>query len=176
MTDRGGSVANVRKGKIDAQKRRLRDSLWPDVGADELWDRKTSVGWLTVPRAMPLLLRAMDALAPKGKPVAATYLDLWCRTYDNSFVIASKPFEMAFCSGFSNERGRHTWTARIRQLEALGFILTKPGSSGPVNYVLLKNPFHVIRRHIDEENLPQEIANALLERMAEVGATDLDHE
>ena len=168
-------MATVQKGKIDTQKRQLRDSLWPDVPADKLWDRKTSVGWLSVPRAMPLLLRAMDALAPKGKPVAATYLDLWCRTYDNSFVVASNPFEMAFCSGFSGERGRHTWIARIRQLEELGFILIEPGPSGPVNYVLLKNPFHVMRRYIDEDKLPSQVANALRARMTEVGATDLDH-
>ena len=154
----------------------MRKSLWPDLKEDELWNRSTSVGWLSVPRAMPLLSWAMDALVPKGKPVAATYLDLWCRTYDNSFVVASNPFDMAFCSGFSGERGRHTWTARIHQLEALGFILTKLGPSGSVNYVLLKNPFHVIRCHIDENKLSSQVANALLARMAEVGATDLDHE
>ena len=169
-------MATTKANKIDNQRRRLRDGLWPDMDPEKLWHRKESKGWVTVPRVMPLLLRAMDALAPKGKPVSATYLDLWCRTYDNSFVVVSNPLEMAFCSGFSGERGRHTWIARIRQLEALGFILIEPGPSGAVNYVLLKNPFRVIRRHIDEEELPSQVANALRARMADVGATDLDDE
>ena len=161
--------------KIDKQRRQLRDSLWPDM-SDKLWHYQTSQGWLNVPRAMPLLLRAMDMLSPKGKPVSATYLDLWCRTYNNSFVVVSNPLDMAFCSGFSGERGRHTWIARIRQLEVSGFILVEPGPSGPVNYVLLKNPFHVLRRYIDEDKLPPQVANALRARMADIGATDLDDE
>ena len=113
-------------------------------------------------------------LSPKGKPVSATYLDLWCRTYDDSFVVASKPREMAYFAGFTGERAQHTWATRIRQLQELGFIEFEPGASGPVNYVLLRNPFHVIRRHIDNGSLPVQAQNAITERMIEIGASDLD--
>lgn len=56
---------------------------------------------------MALLLRIMDMLAPNGKPVSATHFDLWCRTYDDSFVIVSKAREMAYFAGFTGE-GRTT--------------------------------------------------------------------
>ena len=163
----------AQRSKIADQKMKLRRSLWPDIDDSELWHRKTSDGWLTVPRAMPILLRIMDMLAPKGKPVSATYLDLWCRTYDDSFVVVSKPREMAYFSGFTGERAQHTWMTRIRHLQELGFIEFKGGANGPVNYVLLRNPFRVVRKHIDGRDLQEEAANALTERMIEIGATDL---
>lgn len=160
--------------KISQRKRQLRQKLWPDVRDDDLWFHKASKGWLTVPRTMPIILRIMDMLAPKGKPVSATYLDLWCRTFDDSFVIASKPREMAYFAGFTGERAHHTWVSRIRQLQELGFIEYKPGASGPVNYILVRNPYRVIQQHIQEDNLREEPANALQERMIEVGAADWD--
>ena len=64
--------------------------------------------------------------------------------------------------------------SRIRQLQELGFIEYKKGTSGPVNYVLLRNPYRVIQQHIQDGNLREEVVNALQERMIEVGATDWD--
>ena len=160
--------------KIAERKLKLRKKLWPDVCDQELWFHKTSKGWLTVPRTMPLLMRIMDMLAPKGKPVSATYFDLWCRTYDDSFVTVSKPREMAYFAGFTGERAHYTWVSRIRELEQLGFIKYKAGTSGPVNYVLILNPYEVIQQHIQSGKLREEAVNVLQERMIEVGATDLD--
>lgn len=160
--------------KIADRRCQLRKRLWPDVSDDDLWDRKTSKGWLSVPRTMPIILRTMDMLAPKGKPVSATYLDLWCRTYDDSFVTVSKPREMAYFAGFTGERAHHTWVSRVRQLQELGFIRYKGGASGPVNYVLLLNPYRVIQKHVQADSLREEAANALQERMIEVGALDWD--
>ena len=168
------ATTQAQRSKIADQKMQLRQALWPDIDEEELWHRKASKGWLTVPRVMPLLLRIMDMLAPKGKPVSATYLDLWCRTYDDSFVVASKPREMAYFAGFTGDRAQHTWTTRIRQLAELGFIKFKEGANGPVNYVLLLNPFQVVRQHIDSGELRGDAENTLRERMIEIGATDLD--
>ena len=79
--------------KIARQKLNMRSSLWPKLDEVRLWSREISDGWLSVPRPMPLLLQIMDSLS-KGKPVSSTYLDLWCRTFDDSFVIANKDREM----------------------------------------------------------------------------------
>jgi len=167
-------MSSTNAKKIADRKLQLRQKLWPDVSDDDLWHRKTSNGWVTVPRAMPIILRVMDMLAPKGKPVSATYLDLWCRTFDNSFVTVSKPREMAYFAGFTGERAHHTWVSRIRQLQELGFIEYKKGVSGPVNYVLLRNPYRAIQQHIQAGSLREEAANVLQERMIEIGATDWD--
>ena len=43
-----------------------------------------------------------------GKPVSSTYLDLFCRCYDESFVRLDKVHEMAFSAGFITKRGHHT--------------------------------------------------------------------
>ena len=161
---------------IQNKKLQLRKTLWPDVPDEDLWHRKTSNGWLTLPRAFPLILRIMDVLADKGKPVSPTYLDLWCRTYDDSFVVASKPQEMAFYAGFTGQRAQHTWAERIRQLTKLGFIRLGKGATGPAHYVLILNPFRVIKGHIDAGLVNAAFENTLTERMIEIGAGDLDYE
>ena len=162
------SLNAVRKKKL-----KMRATLWPDVCNEHLWDRKTSDGWLTLPRAFPIILRIMDVLADKGKPVSATYLDLWCRTYDNSFVVASKPQEMAFYAGFTGQRAQHTWTVRVRQLADLGFIRLAKGATGPAHYILILNPFRVIKQYIVSGNVSAAFENTLTERMIEIGADDL---
>ena len=163
---------NDQKKIIDQKKLAMRQKLWPDISDAHLWT--TRKGWLTVPRTLPLLMRIMDTLADTGKPVSPTYLDLWCRTYNDSFVIAAKPHEMAFYAGFSGQRAQNTWMGRIRQLVDLGFILISDGASGPAHYILILNPYHVIRRHIEDGNIHRGFANALAERMIEIGADDLD--
>lgn len=162
-----------RRSKIARQKLNMRDTLWPDLDDSRLWMRERSDGWLSVPRPMPLLLQIMDSLS-KGKPVSSTYLDLWCRTYDDSFIIANKDREMAYFSGFTGERAVRTWTMRMRILKELGFIDMKGGPNGPISYVLIFNPYLVVREHYEAEHVNETFFNSLAQRMIEIGAHDLD--
>src|SRR5438270_10887574 len=79
-----------------------RDALWPGK-QPYLWDRRAHKGFATIPKTMPLVLEIMDELS-NGKSVSATYLGLWCATWDNSFVNISRPQEMAHAAGFSGQR------------------------------------------------------------------------
>lgn len=158
--------------KIQQQKAALRKSLWPNLDDKSLWDWQTSDGWLNVPRAMPLLLQIMDRMS-NGKPVSATYLDLWFRTYNDSFVVASSQRQMAFYSGFTGERAEHTWASRVRILADLGFIDVKSGPSGAISYILIWNPYQVVQRHREAGRVDERAYNALMERMIEIGASDL---
>jgi len=167
------TASKKRVSKIARQKLALREELWPGLDMTRLWDREKSDGWLSVPRAMPLLLQIMDSLS-KGKPVSSTYLDLWCRTYDDAFIIANKEREMAFFSGFTGERAVRTWASRMRILKDLGFIDIKEGPSGPISYVLLFNPYHVVRDHYENRHVNEAFFNSLKQRMIEIGANDLD--
>lgn len=160
--------------KVEKQKLALRQSMWPELDESTLWHRHTTDGWLTIPRAMPLILRIMDMLAPKGKPVSPTYFDLWCRTYDDSFVIVTKQREMAFYSGFTGERAERTWADRMNLLKELGFIDIKPGTNGPIHYVLVFNPYPVIQRHHQEGRIGDAPFNALRERVLEIGASEFE--
>ena len=162
-----------RVSKIQQQKAALRKSLWPNLDDKALWDWQTSDGWLNVPRAMPLLLQIMDRMS-NGKPVSATYLDLWFRTYNDSFVVASSHRQMAFYSGFTGERAEHTWASRVRILAELGFIDVKSGPNGPISYILMWNPYQIVRRHRGDGRVDERSYNALMERMIEIGASDLE--
>jgi hypothetical protein len=158
--------------KIQKQKAALRASLWPGLDEKRLWAYKTTGGWLNIPRAMPLLLRIMDTMS-KGKPVSQTYLDLWCRTFNDSFVIANKPTEMAFYSGFNGERAVRTWADRISILDTLGFIEILDGPSGSISYILILNPFHVLKEHHARGSIGTKSYNALIERLIETGTDEL---
>ena len=160
------------RAKIERRTKQLRDGLWSDA-TERIWDYKASDGWLNIPRSMPVIMRILDSLT-KGQPVSATYLELWCRTYNDGFVTASRPREMAFFSGFDGERAQRTWLSRIRKLQELGFIDVKEGASGPVSYILIDNPYKPLKKLRDDGQISDRFWNALAARMIEIGANDLD--
>ena len=161
-----------RLSAIQRQQLQLRNDLWPSLDESTLWARDKADGWLSVPRAMPLILQTMDSMS-KGKPISGAYLDLWFRTYDNSFVIVNKEREMAFYAGFSGERGVRTWVSRIKILKELSFIDVKEGPNGPVSYILIRNPYLALQSHHAKGQIADVYMNALKQRMIEIGAKDL---
>jgi len=156
---------NIAKRQLD-----LRKTLWPEVTDEWLWSRHTHDGFTTLPKGMPLILSIMDDLS-KGQPVSSTYLELWCRTFDENFVTLSKPREMAFHAGFDGQRAERTWRGRLDTLHKLHFIDLKEGPAGPASYALIYNPYKIIKWHVDEKNngVRQDKYNALLERAGEIG-------
>jgi hypothetical protein len=166
------TITRKQLSKIQRQKMDLRNSLWPDLDDNRLWSYSTTDGWLNIPRAMPLLLQIMDRLS-NGKPISATYLDLWCRTYNDSFVVANKHREMAFFSGFTGERAERTWASRMKILADLGFMDIKDGPNGAISYVLIWNPYAVVKDLHARGRVDTKSYNALIERMIEIRASDL---
>lgn len=163
----------VVKKSVPERRKQLREQLWPDVKESSLWLRKQRQGFTTIPRTMNLIGRIMDQFSGKGYPLAQTYLTLWCWVFDEGLVDIRNPREFAYESGFSGPRGEATWRSRMRRLQELGFIHTKPGLAGEFQFVLILNPFLAIEKLYAE--IPKDIAfNALLSRMAQVGANDLD--
>lgn len=165
--------SRVRASKIKSKNLALRKQLWPKLDSDLLWDRTQQKGFTTILRPMPYILQIMDQLAPKGKPVSVTYLSLWCRIFDESLVVIQNPSELAFESGFTGQRAVTTWASRMSYLEDMGFIATKEGASGKHNYVLLYNPYLVIKKHHAAKKIQETQYNALFARAQDVGATDL---
>jgi hypothetical protein len=154
----------------------LREALWPEATDAWLWSRHTHDGFTTIPKGMPLILSIMDDMAT-GQPVSSTYLELWCRTYDECFVTLSKPREMAFHAGFDGQRAERTWRGRLDILHKLHFIDLKEGPSGPASYALIYNPYKIIQWHVQQnaKNVPvrKDKFNALLERASEIGDESL---
>jgi hypothetical protein len=155
--------------KIAKRQLELRNRLWPSIGDDALWSRHSFNGFTTLPKSMPLMLSIMDDLAG-GQPVSSTYLELWCRTFDESFVVLSKPREMAFHSGFTGQRAERQWKDRLKILRDLGFIMLEEGPSGPFSYALLLNPYRVIKNLYETGNagVRADKYNALMERAIEI--------
>jgi hypothetical protein len=170
---------NVKQKQMRAKKMflrniRLRDELWPHIAPGSLWDRKESDGFTTMPRPMPHILRIMDYIADKGKPVSEVYLSLWCRVFDGSFIAIQNERDMAFEAGFTGQRAVTTWHSRMRSLVSMGFIDAKSGPSGTYNYVLIFNPYVVIKKLRKANKIPEELYIALFARTQEVGADDLE--
>ncbi len=148
---------------------KMRTQFWPDVQDDFLWRRNKSAGFVSIPRCITFISFVMDELA--GMQVSSSYLALWCHTLDESVVIINDQEAMAFESGFTGQRAVNTWKRRMKELDRLYFIKTAPGRSGPYNYVLLLNPFKIIKMHRDDGiTINTANYNALLERATEIGA------
>lgn len=161
------------KKSLSERRRELRQALWPEIPESQLWLRKQRQGFTTIPRTMTLIGRILDQLSGKGYPLQQTYLALWCWVFDEGLVEIRNPRELSYESGFSGSRGEVTWRGRMKRLEELGFILTKPGLIGEFQYVLLLNPIQVIDRLYT--TIPKDIPyNALRGRLAQIGADDLD--
>lgn len=151
-----------------------RERLWPGIANDRLWYRRDRDGFASVPRTMPLIMNIMDDLSGKGFPVGQTYLEMWCRLFDECFLTLNRPEELAFHSGFLGQRAVRTWRDRVRRLRDLGFIDLKSGPMGELSYALFWNPYHVIRAHHDEGRVNEAKWSALVVRANEIAATDLD--
>jgi hypothetical protein len=157
-------------------KRQLeaRAKIWPDVTNQMLWDRTERDGFSTIPRTMPLIMSIMDGLSEKGFPVGQTYLELWCRLYDELFLTLNRPEEMAFFAGFTGQRAVRTWRDRVKRLADMGFIDLKSGPLGEMSYAVFFNPYHVIKRAYLKKLVPEDKYRALVIRANEIGAFDLD--
>lgn len=157
-------------------KRQLeaRSKIWPDVTNQMLWDRTERDGFSTVPRAFPLIMNIMDGLSEKGFPVGQTYLEMWCRLYDELFLTLNRPEEMAFYAGFTGQRAARTWKDRVRRLHDLGFVDLKSGPLGEMSYAVFFNPYHIIKRAYLKGLVAEDKYRALVIRANEIGAFDLD--
>lgn len=159
---------------ILARQLEARAKIWPDVTNLMLWDRNERDGFSTVPRTMPLIMNIMDGLSDKGFPVGQTYLELWCRLYDELFLTLNRPEEMAFYAGFTGQRAVRTWKDRVKRLADLGFIDLKSGPLGDMSYAIFFNPYHVIKRAYLRGKVHEDKYRALVIRANEISAFDLD--
>ncbi|EKK1359558.1 hypothetical protein PL528_004622 [Salmonella enterica] len=167
-----GSERAKKSGRrtLSAKRKTLLEELWGDeLEQLKVWNRHEHDGYTTVPRTLTYISRILDYLGGTGLPLSQTYLALWCRVFDEGFVEIRDKDGFAYEAGFSGQRAVTTWTGRMRKLRDLGFITTKPGTSGEFQYVILLNPLTVIKE-LYEGKEKDERYNALVGRMQEVGA------
>lgn len=162
----GGNVGR----KMERRAKETRETLWPDVSEDELWDRKLAAGFTTMPRTMPQLMNAIDSMT-KGQPAGMTYLTLWCRLFYAGIMELPSEKQMASEAGFGGERAVDTWRKRMRHLKELGFIDYQSTGDHDFQWVLVFNPHHVMLAL--EKKMQKKFFTSWKLRAAEVGAKDL---
>lgn len=167
-------MATKRSARMSNKRLKLRQQHWPDITSDDLWLRSETKGFTTIPRGISIIMRVMDSLSLQ-KPLSNTYMALWCYAYDEMTVTIQKPRQMALESGFTGQRAENTWRERMKKLEELGFIRSAKGFSGDFHYVLLLNPYYVVKKLNDGEqySLLPALYNTLLDRMDEIGETTI---
>jgi len=162
-----------RASKMTKRTLDLRAQLWPELDDALLWNRTTAKGFTTIPRSMPHILDILDDLAGKGTPVSKVYLSLWCRVFDECMLEIKNYADLASEAGFSGQRAVTTWKQRMALLVELGFVLAERGARGEYDYLLLLNPYPIIKTLHEAKKVQKQKYIALFLRAQEVGATDL---
>lgn len=171
----------ARRSRTTEANLKLRAQLWPEVKDSELWrqEDRSRKGFVWMPRAMPYFINLINDLSKKvgnGKsaPAGRSYLALWCRVRDGAFLKIDSDPVAALEAGYTGERNVTTWREHLRLLKELGFIDYKPGAAGPCQFVLLWNPYRVVKELYARGWIQETAYTALLQRSLEIGATDLD--
>lgn len=105
----------------------------------------------------------------KRKPLGATYLALWFRTFDEMIVDTSDESVIAYESGFHSERRITSWQSRIALLEEFGFIKTQKIGSR-YQYVLLLHPVKSVEELNNKGLIQKEMYDLFMHRAYAVGA------
>lgn len=161
-----------RKSKAHLNMMKMRSELWPDLDVGMLWDRNLNDGYSTIPRTLSLITNIIDDLSKKhtGKslPAGKTYFGLWCRVWDENMLTIENEAVYAVEAGYSGERNVTTWRAHMKVLLELGFIDAREGAYGPYNYVLMYNPYLVLKKL--KAKIPSASYQLLVQRAIEIGA------
>jgi hypothetical protein len=175
------SQLNVKQNAKRANKAKetsigLRRMHWPDVAEEDLWllgDKKRG-GFAQVPRTLAMIMNITNDITKrktgKAVPIGKTYLVLWLHTFDEGLVRIDSEVEAAFEAGYDGERSVSTFRNHMNLLKALGFIDFRPGIKGPMQYVLLRNPYKVVKQLRAEGLIPNSQYAALFERASTIGS------
>lgn len=166
----------TRRSKAKENTLKMRALLWPDLDESKLWDRHSKDGFTTVPRTMPLLINLINDLSKtvnegKSSPAGRAYLVLWCRVWDESMMVKiENEAVVAAEAGYTGERNVTTWREHMNVLKNLDFIDYKEGPAGPCQYVLIFNPYHVVKAN--KAKIQPLTYTTLYQRALEIGAAD----
>jgi hypothetical protein len=177
-------VANVPNSKQHAKQMskqhqlivEIRTLYWPDVKAEDLWllhDGKRG-GFAQVPRTLSIMMTIINDIIKrkegKAMPAGKTYLVLWLHVFGEAIVRIDSEEDAAFEAGYGGERNVSTFRTHMKMLKELGFIDFREGPKGPMQYVLMLNPYKVMKKLQADGLVPLKQFVALLERASVIGS------
>jgi hypothetical protein len=165
-----------RKDRADEHSRKLRALYWPTVPDSELWIMGNGrSGFAQVPRTLSYVMLIINECAKaetgKAMPVARTYMTLWLRSFGNGLVKVESETEAAFEAGYGGERNLTTFRRHMGVLRDLGFIDFRRGPKGPSQFVLMRNPYIVVKQLHDAGRVSDELFGALMDRAEVIGSS-----
>jgi hypothetical protein len=165
--------AAKRKSKAQEATIKMRQLLFPWASDENLWVRTKNDGYTTMPRTMPLLMNLINDMSKsvsdgKSIPAGKAYLALWCRVFDEGMVKIDNEAAAAVEAGYTGERNVTTWREHMRVLKDLDFIAYEEGPSSPCQYILIRNPYNVLRERKDQ--IQKATYTAICQRAIEIGA------
>lgn len=159
----------------------IRELHWPSVTDDQVWSSETG-GFAIVPRTAGMVAEVVIRKAHKkmfnaSSAAGTTYMTVWLHSQTSGVARIESEEDAAFESGYGGERGVTTFRRHLRTLKTMGFIDFIEESRGRVKWVLIFNPYQVVKRLHDDGHLDRQTFRAVSERAMGIGVShELDEE
>lgn len=164
-----------RRSPVDTAKQ-YRALHFPAVKDEDVWDRDRG-GWASLPRPIGLVANVVIKEAHKTKyqtssAAGTTYTTVWLHYQGHGMSrIESEP-DAALESGYGGERGITTFRRHMRVLKELGFIDFQEETRGRVKWVLIHNPYQVVKQLYGAGYITKMTYSMMLERADAIGVGD----
>ena len=159
----------------------IRALHWPSLSDDQVWSSETG-GFAIVPRTAGMVAKVVIREAHKkmfntSSAAGTTYMTVWLHSQASGVSRIESEEDAAFESGYGGERGVTTFRRHLRTLKQMGFIDFIEESRGRVKWVLIFNPYQVVKKLHDEGHLDKQTFRAVSERAMGIGVShELDEE
>jgi hypothetical protein len=153
----------------------IRGLHWPAVTDDQVWSSEAG-GFAIVPRTAGMVAEVVIREAHKkmfnaSSAAGTTYMTVWLHSQSNGVARIESEEDAAFESGYGGERGVTTFRRHLRTLKTMGFIDFIEESRGRVKWVLIFNPYQVVKKLHDAGHLDSQTFRAVSERAMGIGVS-----
>lgn len=178
-SSKAASAAKARKrAKADETAREIRKLHFPGVTDDKLWLLNGERGgFAQVPRTLSLFSELIIKQAVKKKTgvssaAGTTYNVLWLHTQGQGMAKIDNEEDAALEAGYGGERALSTFRKHMRVLKDLGFVDYVEESRGRVKWVLMLNPYLVLKDLFAKGLVDKRHYAAMFERLSQMGSSD----
>ena len=164
----------------------IRKLHWPEVKDEDLWlldaATKKRGGFSRVPRTLGLMINIVNNITKrmygKSVPAGKTYLVLWMHHFSEGLVKIHSEADAAYEAGYDGQRNITTFRTHMKILQEIGFIDFRKGPKGPMQYVLMRSPYKVLKKlHAEKDKHGMQLVSneeyaAVIERVNDIGSRD----
>lgn len=175
-TGKAAKGAFRKKKSAEDTAREIRQLHWPTVKEEQLWllDGQRG-GFAQVPRPLSLISEVIIKRAVKMKTgvssaAGSTYNVLWLHTQGQGISKINNEADAALEAGYGGERGITTFRKHLRVLKDLGFVQYVEESRGRVKWVLMLNPYQVVKQLLADGLVDKRHYAAVQERANAIGS------